>query len=327
VLLFAAAATALYAQETGKRQTGYISTHDGERLFFQKVGDGKQVVILPGGLFLAPDLDVLAAKDRTLIYYDMRNRGRSSRVEDEGKITIQNDVRDLETVRKHFKAEKVSAVGYSYLGLMVVMYAIDHPQRVERLVQIGPVPRKWDTEYPKELGWRDPKPVVDPAATARLEQMRNEGVKQARPKEYCLEYWKYSRYRLVVDPNNAEQIDPATICEMENEWPVNFERHLTAHFQGSVQKLDVPVAAVKQVQVPVLTIHGRKDRNAPYAAGREWALTLPNARLITVPEAAHQVWLDAPWVLKSIDVFLTGAWPEQAQKITSMALNEKNVAN
>ena len=53
--------------------------------------------------------------------------------------------------------------------------------------------------------------------------------------------------------------------------------------------------------MPVLTIHGTWDRNAPYAAGREWALTLPNARLITVEGAAHQVTADAPEIVVSGD--------------------------
>ena len=42
-------------------------------------------------------------------------------------------------------------MGYSYLGFMVVLYAMDHPDRVERLVQLGPVPRKFGTEYPASL--------------------------------------------------------------------------------------------------------------------------------------------------------------------------------
>jgi pimeloyl-ACP methyl ester carboxylesterase len=73
---------------------------------------------------------------------------------------------------------------------------------------------------------------------------------------------------------------------MPNEWPVNLRRHFEYHFTG-VQRLEVSRDAVARVKAPVLTIHGTWDRNAPYAAGREWALTLPNARLITVERAAR----------------------------------------
>ena len=71
--------------------------------------------------------------------------------------------------------------------------------------------------------------------------------------------------------------------------------------------------------MPVLTIHGTWDRNAPYAGGREWAMTLPDARLITVEGAAHQVTADATEVvLSAIDRFVGGAWPEKAEKVTAL---------
>ena len=105
---------------------------------------------------------------------------------------------------------------------------------------------------------------------------------------------------------------------MPNEWPVNLRRHFDHHFAG-VQRLDVPREVVARVKVPVLTIHGTWDRNAPYAAGREWALTLPDARLITVERAAHQLVTDAPEiVLPAIDEFVSGRWPSRAEKITTL---------
>jgi len=60
----------------------------------------------------------------------------------------------------------------------------------------------------------------------------------------------------------------------------------------------------------MLTIHGDKDRNAPYAGGVEWAKKLPDARLVTVKGAAHASWLDDPvTVFASIRRFLRGEWP------------------
>ena len=67
---------------------------------------------------------------------------------------------------------------------------------------------------------------------------------------------------------------------------------------------------------PVLTIHGTRDRNAAYGAGREWAQLLPNARLLTVKDAAHFPWVDDPkLVFDSINVFLSGRFPKQAEKV------------
>jgi pimeloyl-ACP methyl ester carboxylesterase len=51
-----------------------------------------------------------------------------------------DDVRDMEAVRKHFAAEKTTPIGYSYMGLPVMLYAHDDPQHVGRIVQLDPVP-------------------------------------------------------------------------------------------------------------------------------------------------------------------------------------------
>src|SRR5687768_8338103 len=134
---------------------GYIRATDGVRLFYRKVGSGAPAVIVPGDLFLFNDFQRLA-NGRTIVFYDMRNRGRSDAVSDSTAITIRHDVDDLETIRRHFGFERVQLVGYSYLGMMVVMYAMAHPGRVDRVVQLGPVPRQWDTQYPAHLTQRGP---------------------------------------------------------------------------------------------------------------------------------------------------------------------------
>ncbi len=161
--------------------TGRIAGADGVQLYYERTGRGPTTLIVPGRLFLARDLAPLA-RQHTLILYDMRNRGRSSRVEDGRLLTIQKDVEDLEAVRRHFRAERFVPVGYSYLGLMVILYAMDHPDRVERLVQLGPVPRKFGTEYPASLLHRDPLPLVDAATTARLDSLERAGWPREHPR-------------------------------------------------------------------------------------------------------------------------------------------------
>ena len=46
----------------------------------------------------------------------MRNRGRSSRVEDGRLLSIQKDVEDLEAVRRHFGVERFVRRGHALLG-------------------------------------------------------------------------------------------------------------------------------------------------------------------------------------------------------------------
>lgn len=300
-------------------ETGYIKADDGVRLYYAKVGTGPQIVIIPGRLFLYRDFRSLAA-GRTLIFYDMRDRGLSDPVPDPAKITIQADVSDLDAVRRHFAADKPDLIGFSYLGMMVVYYATQHPDHVGRIVQLGPVSAKFGAEYPKGLMADDADRVPDPAASKHLRELYENGYAAKHPREYCEMEWKVDRFQLVGDPAHVTRV--TNPCAMPNEWPA----HLFPHFQasiGSIQALNLTKAEIARVNVPVLTIHGTKDRNAPYGGGREWNLLLPDARLVAVPGAAHMSWADSPdLVMLSIDVFLKGRWPENAQKVTRLELPE-----
>ncbi|MEW6209535.1 MAG: alpha/beta hydrolase [Acidobacteriota bacterium] len=297
-------------------EEGYVTADDGARLFYRKTGSGKQAVVIPLGFMLFEEFKRLAV-GRTLIFYDMRNRGRSDSISDDSRITIQHDVDDLEKLRQHFGFDKVSLIGESYLGLMVVMYAMKHPQRVDRIVQIGAVPRKFDTQYPAHLMADDRDAILDQNEVNKLLKLKEDGYDKTNPRDYCEKQWMVTRMRLVGKREDAPKVGKG-YCDYENEWPINFERHLQAHFT-SVQKLDIPKEELKKVSNPVLTIHGTKDRNAPYGSGREWALILPNARLITVEGAAHLPWIEAPdLVFSSIDAFLKGRWPAKAERVKAL---------
>lgn len=306
-----------FAEATNQNiEEGYVTTDDGVRLFYKKVGSGSQTVVIPLGFMLFEDFKRLN-EGRTLIFYDMRNRGRSDSVRDPQRITIYDDLRDLEKIRRHFKLEKMSLIGESYLGLMVVMYAMEHPEQVDRLIQIGAVPRKFGTKYPPHLTANDPEPVPSPEEIRKLEKMLAEGYHEKNPKDYCEKEWLAIREMFVGRRQDAHKVGKG-YCEFPNEWPVNFQKHLKSHF-GSVQKLDITKEQVAKVTNLTLTIHGTKDRNAPYGSGREWAFTLPNARLITIEGAAHLPWIEAPdLVLGSIDAFLKGQWPAGAERVTAI---------
>jgi proline iminopeptidase len=250
-----------------------------------------------------------------LVFYDMRNRGRSEPVKEGERITIQYDVKDLEAIRQHFGFEKMNLIGESYLGLMVAMYALQFPSRVDRIVQIGPVPMKFGTEFPAAYSAGDSYEVMDKAKLEELRALQKQGYPVSHPQEYCEKEWIETRAGLVGDQALAHKLGPGP-CEMPNEWPTNLQRHFQFHFT-SVQKLDIAKSEFAKIAVPVLTIHGTKDRNAAYGSGREWASTLPNARLLTIEGAAHFPWIDQPeTVLGAINSFFGGDWPSNAEKLS-----------
>ncbi|MBX9600562.1 MAG: alpha/beta hydrolase [Bryobacteraceae bacterium] len=312
-ILLLLAAMGLPALEAQQRTSGFVPTAGGIQLYYEKIGAGPQVIIMPLGFILQPDFERLASPGRTLIFYDQRNRGRSGA---DPRATLAAEVADMEALRAHLKVERFSAIGYSYLGLMTILYTLEHPSRVERVVQIGPVPMKFGTEYPPEHRNQDSlESLVSKAAVEEVLRLRQEGFHEKEPRAYCEKEWKVTRYRLVGDPAHVEKLGPGH-CQFENEWPIRAGKFWAEVRMKEMQNLVVPRDRIAALKQPVLTIHGAKDRNAPYGSGREWAATLGNARLLTVPGAAHQCWVEAPGlVLGAIDTFFKGNWPKQAAKL------------
>jgi len=288
---------------------GDITTPDGAKLHYRKIGDGGRTLIIPLGFILHDDFKQLADA-ATIITYDMRDRGRSSRVEDVNTLTIQQDVKDLETVRRHFNVDKFVPLGFSYLGLMVAMYTAEHPEHVTRMIQLGPISMKYGTKYAKNLMNEDDEPV------RRWHDLNATKDTTTPQHELCLSQEKALQSLLVGNQAYASRLK--STCELENEWPASLDRHFRASFP-SIMKLDFGPADVARITVPVLTIHGTKDRNAPYGSGREWAMSLPDARLVTIEGGAHASWVDDPLtVFGSIREFLRGAWPLGAEKVSRL---------
>jgi len=293
---------------------GFVTTEDGVRLFFQKLGRGKKTVIIPNAIYLFDDFKHLAG-GRTLIFYDLRNRGHSDHISDSLKLKrgIHQDVDDLEAVRQHFGVTQVDVIGHSYLGMMVILYAMKYPSHVNRVVQIGPMQPNLGKQYPAYLMGADPTLLE---VSTKLTQLQKERQSED-PKEFCKKWWALARVIYVASPADAAKISHWGFCDLPNE--LNFMNHWSENIFPSIQSLDVTAEEVAKVTAPVLTIHGIRDRNAPYGGGREWALMLPNVRLLTVENAAHVPWIEAPEeVFSSIQTFLDGAWPEAAQKVESL---------
>jgi proline iminopeptidase len=288
---------------------GYVTASDGVRLFFRKLGTGPQTVIIPNAVHMFHSFQCLAAR-RTVIFFDLRNRGASDSVSDRSKLSsgIHHDVDDLEAVRQHFGLNKVDVIGHSYLGLMVILYALKYPQHVNRVVQIGPAQPHAATQYPAHLTGADETLA---AFVNNLAERRNAPPPQDA-KMASRDFWELLKVLMVANPADAHKIH-WTPCDYPNEWSMS---HWTENILPSILPLPFAPEDVAKLTSPVLTIHGTKDRQAPYGGGRDWALMLPNARLVTVESAAHVPWIEAPEkVFGCIETFLDGAWPEEAETL------------
>ena len=92
----------------------------------------------------------------------------------------------------------------------------------------------------------------------------------------------------------------------------------------AVSAVAQPAPRTSDVETPEAIVQAAyaaiaREPGQPFDWDRFRSLFLPDARLITVPRAAHQVTADAPGVvLPAIDEFASGRWPARAEKITTL---------
>ncbi len=292
---------------------GYVTADDGVRLFFRQVGSGSQIVLIPNGFHLFDDFARLA-DTRRLVFYDVRNRGRSDTVADASKISrgIHHDVDDIDAVRRHFRLERVDVIAHSYVGVPVALYAMRRPDCVGRVVLLGPMPPDPSQSYAPHLTNNDD---VLRSALARLGELERERA-ILNEEEFCRKFWSILTPIYVADPADAARLSWSR-CDLPNERA--FRKPWMEHILPSINQLRLTDADFASARAPFLVVHGTRDRSAPYGGGRDWAMRLPDARLVTIPGAAHAPWIEQPArVFDSISTFLDGAWPPAAEIVRAL---------
>jgi proline iminopeptidase len=292
---------------------GYVTVEDGVRLFYKTVGNGPRVLFLINGYYLFDDFKYLA-EGGTIISLDLRNRCRSDYITDSAKLQrgIQNDIDDIEAVRQHFGLNRIDLVAHSYAGKVVMLYAMKYPASVERLVLIGAMQPDESKKYPVHLTNSDATLHEFFAKVTALQQER----RALDPIEFCNKFWSLLRFIYVVNPEHAAELRWNS-CNLRTE--LNFMPYWMNHLLPSIQAVTPTPEDFARAAMPVLIVHGTKDRSSPYGGGREWAMVLPNARLLSVENTAHAPWIEAPAkVLNSIQRFLNGDWPDDAERVTAL---------
>ncbi|HVR99498.1 MAG TPA: alpha/beta hydrolase, partial [Thermoanaerobaculia bacterium] len=293
----------------GLNSEGYMQVAEGVRLHYRKVGEGPQTVVIPWvSLSQVDDLAPLA-EGRTLIFYAPRGRLRSDTV-DPSRISFENEISDLETVRRHFGLEKMALLGWSHYGMMTATYTLRYPERVTRLVQM--VPASPRSQPYLAQGMQESRSRVDGAAWNELQKKREAGAFANDPAASCRAEKTVMLPVYFGDRSLAAKV-PLDDCDLPNERSENQAKVWTALF-ASIRDWDLR-GGLRDLRVPRLVVAGEKDF-IPMAASREWVAGMPEARLLILRGVGHFPHVEAREIfLGAIDTFLDGGWPAGAEAL------------
>jgi proline iminopeptidase len=287
----------------------YVTTNPGVRLHYRVLGSGPDALVIPGESWWAGYAHALA-RGRRVVVYDPRNRGRSDPVADVSSLGLEHDIHDLEALRRHLSLNRMTLVGWSYLGAMVALYAAEHPDRAAAVVQVGPLSPRRDPYWDQYL--KDQVARLDPEEQRQLAAMRDAGLPEREPKAYCQAYWPAFVRATLGRPAAVPTAVPADLCDLANEWPQRIAVSL-GKVVGGLGAWDWTSKA-RAVRARVLVVHGGRD-NIPLESSREWARLLPDARLLVLDDSGHFPFAEQPQEFaRAVDEFVSGGWPPGAVK-------------
>jgi proline iminopeptidase len=180
---------------------------NGSRLYYRAVGEGQPIIVLHGGPdfdhhYLLPEMDRLADSFR-LIYYDQRGRGRSAGKVEPDEVSIDSEIADLDSVRRHFGLDSVAVLGHSWGGVLAMEYAARHPDRVSHLILVNTAPASAEDFVVFREHLRRTRPAGD---VERMQEIASSARYQAGDLEAEAEYYRI-HYRVTLrEPERLEKL-------------------------------------------------------------------------------------------------------------------------
>jgi pimeloyl-ACP methyl ester carboxylesterase len=295
---------------------GFVFVRQGLHLYYRILGEGPETVVVPNANWLADSLQPLA-EGRRLLLYDPRSRGRSSTVTDRRHLSLEEDVSDLEAVRRYFGLERMTLLGSSYHAAITALYAAERPDAVERLLLVCPITPRVPGEWKQET--LRPEVLVAPPGMPRLEELRRDGVHQSDPVTYCRAWFTHFLLPAQMgDVSGIARFPVEDVCGFPNEWPHHAAGVYFDHIIPKMGDWDFR-PRLERLAMPMLVLQGTDDL-VPVEASREWAAWAPNARFLPLEGVGHHPYLERPSeFLAAAEPFLRGEWPEGAETVRRAA--------
>lgn len=280
-----------YAAQPTTVREGRVQGADGVSLYYRMAGTSPSFGILlhggPGSNINAvwPDLQPLA-ENRTIVMYDQRGGGRSEVIKGAARLTATHHVRDLEALRVNLKVPRFALIGESWGAGLAVLYAAAHPEHVERLLLIGPMP---PTRAVLERRLDESNQAMDMRRV--LAEVRAAMPGAADPIATCREFFSVYTKQFFVTPDGMTRRRGSS-CDGPPEGIRNYFVVNDATF-ASLGDWDFR-PLLKRLTMPAMVIEGELSIPSTVESARTFAQSIPNATLVLVAGAGHYPQVERP---------------------------------
>jgi proline iminopeptidase len=251
------------------------SPANGAELFYEVIGDGRELMLMHGGLgldhsYFRPWLDPLADRCR-LIYFDHSGNGRSLRPQGFDGVTHATWADEADALRAHLGHERLVLLGHSYGGFIALEYALRHPDRLAGLILLCTTPA---FDYPEVIVANAQRRGTPEQVTA-VEAL---GKPAATDEDFRL-LWN------TIAPLYFRHYDPALGAAIDAQ--TRYSAGAFNHAFGVCLPTYNLVGRLPAIATPTLVLAGRDDWITPPAQAERIHAGLPNAELVIFEESGH----------------------------------------
>jgi proline iminopeptidase len=294
-------------------QEGFVDAH-GVLIYYKILGRGEPLMIVHGGPgashdYFLPYLLPLARHNK-LVFLDERGSGRSEKLEDVSKYTVENMVEDVEDVRQALGLGKVNLLGHSYGGVVVQAYALKYQSNLSHLI-LG-------STFSSTKGLNEifvkMKEKMAPELRERINKMEAEGLfghglpyEQNRYTEaYMKAAWGEGYFPYIFQNHPDPNYDP--IQNGNTSWALYREMwgsHGEYVIDGNLKSVEY-TDRLSTIKVPTLIVVGDHDESDP-SLSKVMQEKIAGSKLVILPSSGHMTFVDQPnQFIQAVDGFLRG---------------------
>ncbi|HEY8107635.1 MAG TPA: alpha/beta hydrolase, partial [Gaiellaceae bacterium] len=263
-----------------------FTTPEGLTLSYERRGNGPLLVCHPGGPGgSAAEFEDFAGLDDTFELVLFSPRG-SHGSDPAGDYALASYVADLEALREHLGIERLNLLGFSHGGVVAIAYTAAFGSRIDRLLLVDTL-AVWGDEA---------EAAMQRAIEARAGEPWFADAQKAIEEEQAGEF--SSVQELIA---NLQRQIPLYFHRWEgNEktggrLAMDFARAEPLHYFNTVEFPTFDLRGeLRTIEAPTLVVVGDDDMIAGPVCAEAIRRELPDARLVTIAESGHFVYVEQP---------------------------------
>ena len=292
---------------------GFVDAN-GVMVYYYTLGRGKPLLIVHGGPgeshdYFLPYLLPLA-RHNELVFIDERGSGRSQKLDDASKYTVENMVEDVEAVRRGLNLGKISLLGHSYGGALAQAYALKYQSHLSHLILAS----TWSSTKELNKVFVQIKEKMPAELRDRINKMEADGLfghghdyeKNRYTNDYLIAAWGEGYFPYLYQNRPDPNYDP--VAGGNISWDLYREMwgsHGEYVVDGNLKSVEY-TNRLASIQVPTLILVGDHDECPPPLSEAMHA-KIAGSKLVILPKAGHMTFVDDTGMfLRVVDRFVSG---------------------